>query len=232
MQFFILILVISFTFFLYKLYHLANDDYVLVKKNIPLKDIFNAAIVIILISLLISRIFYVAFNPESVFFSPLGFLLFPYFPGLSLTGGVIGAITAAFIYSKMKKFPQDRFFDFLAMSFIFTLPFGWFGYMFLSSSFTQGAFIRLILYIIIFLTFNFYLTPRSVNLELREGTKYTLFLIVFSLTSLLGNAVDNPGVDAFISNKENFVLLVIFLGSAVLLIKKEIIRRIPFKNDK
>jgi len=232
MEFFVLVLIASLVLFLYKLYHLANDDYILIKKNIPLKEIFNSAVVILLISLFSSRIFYIVFNPEPIFLSPLGFLLFPYFPGLSLTGGVMGAVLVTFIYSKIKKFPTSRIFDFFAMSLIFVLPFGFLSYMILSSSLTIGAFIRLILYVFIFICFNFYLYPKSIQLEIKEGTKSILFLIFFSLISLLGNAVDNPGIAPFLSNKENFLLLGILFVSLMLLLKQEIIGRISFKNGK
>src|SRR3989344_2886665 len=110
MQFFIFVLVICLVLFLYRIYHLANDDYVLLTKNITLEDIFNAVFVCSLVSLLFSRFFYVFMNPNPVFLNPLGFLLFPYFPGLSLTGVLIGGILALFLYIRIKKFPLGRVF--------------------------------------------------------------------------------------------------------------------------
>ena len=226
MQFFILILALSLVLFLYKLFHLANDDYVLIKKSIPLKEIFNSALIILLISLLFSRIFYVLFNPDPVFLSPLGFLLFPYFPGLSLTGGVAGAALVSIIYLKVKKYPISRIFDFFTMSFIFVLPIGFTGYIVLSESFTIASLIRLILYTFLFASFNFYIYPKSLHLDIKEGTKTILFLIFFSLISLLGIAVDNPGTSSFINNKENFLLLIILFVSVLFLLKQEIFGRI------
>jgi len=104
MQFFIIVLIIDFVLFLFRLYHVANDDYVLIKKNKTLEDVFNVAFITALIALLISRFFHVFLNPQPVFLNPLGFLLFPYFPGLSLTGGVIGGSIFLLFYLRQNNF--------------------------------------------------------------------------------------------------------------------------------
>ena len=105
MGFILIVLLISFVFFLFRLYHVAKDDVVLVKKNVSLDKIFDAAVFCALVGLLFSRIFYVIFNPDPAFLHPLVFLIIPYFPGLSLLGGVIGGILFAIVMIKalMKK---------------------------------------------------------------------------------------------------------------------------------
>lgn len=226
MQFFILVLIICLVLFLFKLYHLANDDYVLVKKNISLDSLFNVTFACCLVALLFARLFYVFLHPLPVFLSPLGFLLFPYFPGLSLTGGLLGGILALLFISKRRKYPLGRVFDFFAMSFLFVLPFGLVGYFLLSQDLTPGGILRLVLYLIIFFVANIYLYPKANSLELKDGSSSVLFLIFFSLISLLCNALDNPGISYFISHKENFMLLAVLIISVILIAKQEITGRI------
>lgn len=226
MQFFILVLIICLVLFLFKLYHLANDDYVLIKKNISLDSLFNITFVCSLLALLFARIFYIFLHPLPVFLGPLGFLLFPYFPGLSLTGGLLGGILALFLVSRHRKYPIGRVFDFFSMSFLFVLPFGLIGYFLLSQDLTPGGILRLILYLIVFFVANIYLYPKANSLELKDGSSSVLFLIFFSLISLLCISVDNPGISYFVSHRENFILLGILIISVTLIVKQEITGRL------
>lgn len=226
MQFFFIILIIGLVLFLFRLYHLANDDYVLVKKNITLEDIFNASLVCCVFALLFARFFYVVFNPDPIFLNPLGFLLFPYFPGLSLTGGIIGGMLSLFIYSRIKKFPISRVFDFFTISFIFILPFGLIGYFLLSHDITFGNTLKLVMYAVIMIFVNIYLYPKTSALEIKDGTLTSLFLIFFTLINLLGSAIDHPGTRYFISHGENFILLLILVFSVIFILKQEIVGRV------
>ncbi len=232
MQFFIIVLVICLVLFLYRIYHLANDDYVLVKKNITLEDIFNAVFICSFIALLISRIFYVLMNPSPLFFNPLGFLLFPYFPGLSSTGAIIGGTLTLLVYARIKEIPVGRVFDFFSISFIFVLPFGVIGYFLLSQDFTVGNIVKLVLYSVLLIASNVYLYPKASSLEIKDGTISFLFLIFFALISLLVSAIDHPGTNYFLSHRENFILLSILVVSVSLILKQEIIGRIAIKDGK
>lgn len=232
MQFFIIVLVVCLVLFLFRIYHLANDDYILIKKNITLEDIFNVAFISSGSALLFARIFYVFLNPKPVFLNPLGFLLFPYFPGLSSTGAVIGGILAILAYARVKKIPLARVFDFFSISFIFVLPVGMIGYFILSQDITTGNIVKLVLYTLMLAASNIYLYPKASSLEIKEGTISALFLVFFSLISLLANAIDHPGTNYFISHKENFILLLILITSTGFILKQEIVGRIAIKDGK
>lgn len=232
MQFFIFILIGTLVLFLFRLYHLSSDDYVLAKKNITLDDIFNVAFVCCVPALLLARIFFVAMNPQGVFLNPLGFLLFPYFPGLSLTGGLIGGALTLYWVSRKKKFPIGRVFDFFSIAFIFTLPFGFVGYFLLSQDFTAGNVVKFVLYCLILVGSNIYLYPKASSLEIKDGTISALFFVFFSLISLLAQAIDNPGTAYFISHRENFILLFILLLAVLFILKQEIIGRFQIKDGK
>ncbi len=226
MQIFFVVLIICLILFLFRLYHLGNDDYILIKKNVTLEQIFNCAFICSFFALFSARLFYVIFHPIPVFLNILGFILFPYFPGLSLVGGLLGGALALYVYSRRRKFPIGRVFDFFTMSFIFTLPIGLVGYFILSRDFTPGGIVRLIIYLVIFVSANIFLYPKAPSLEMKEGTSSILFLIFFSLTALLSSAIDHPGVGYFTTHLENFIELAILVFSVILLLRQEIIGRI------
>lgn len=232
MQFFFIVLIICLVLFLYRLYHLANDDFVLTKKNIELEEIFNTSIIISIVSLVFARFFYVIFYPKAVFMSVLGFILFPYFPGLSLVGGFIGGSVILYFYGKYKKFPMGRVFDFFSLSFMFILPVGFIGYFLLSGEFTIGGLIKLILFTAALVVANIYLYPKASALEIKDGTISILFLIFFSVILLLTNAIDNTGISNFINHYENFLLIIMLIFGFILLVKQEITGRLPLANGK
>ena len=101
MQFFILILLICLFVFLYCVFVLANEDFVFLRQDVTMEKIFNIIFIGGLISLFFARLFY-EFSAKNIFSNPLVFLLIPYFPGLSLLGGVAGA-GAYFLFLKIRK---------------------------------------------------------------------------------------------------------------------------------
>ncbi len=226
MQFIIFVLILCLVLFLFRLYHLSNDDYVFIKKNISVEQIFNAAIICSLIALLSARFFYVILNPLHIFLSPLGFLLFPYFPGLSLVGGILGGAIALFFYARSRRFPIGRVFDFFSLSFLFSLPFGLVGYFLLSQNVTTGGIVSLVMYLVMLFSANIYFYPKIGTLEIKDGTTSMLFLIFFSLIILLSNAIDNPGSYYFINHRENIVLTGMLIVGIILLFKQEMMGRI------
>jgi len=229
MGFFFIVLIICFVLFLFRLYHVAKDDAVLVKKNISLQMVFDSAFFVGLVSLFTARLFYVLLNFDPLFLNPLAFLIFPYFPGLSLLGGFVGGVLALYFYGKRRRFPLGRVFDFYTESFGFVLPIGLVGYFLLSGDFSLGGIVKLALFTIIALALNFYFQPKARSLEIKNGTISILFLIFFSLTMLLTCAIDKSGVSNFISNKESLIYSSFLILGIIIFIKQELIRR---KNPK
>ncbi len=226
MHLFFIVLILCLVLFLYKLYHLAIDDYILMKKNVSVDLMFNCAIVCSAVGLFFARLFFVIFHPSHLYLNLLGFILFPYFPGLSLVGGLLGGALALFIFCKRKKMPIGRVFDFFALAFIFVLPIGLLGFYFLSGHIGRGGMIELVLLSIILIASTVYLYPKASSLEMKQGTMSILFVIFLSLTLLLSNAIDNPGILYFRSHLENFILLIMLAGSVGLILRQEITGRI------
>src|ERR1035437_1315616 len=100
MQFFILVLLICFFVFLYCVHVLANDDFIFLRRDVTMDKIFNIIFLGALVSIFFSRFFY-GLSAKNILSYPFTFLLIPYFPGLSLLGGVVGA--GAYLLFLMKR---------------------------------------------------------------------------------------------------------------------------------
>ncbi|MBI3366803.1 hypothetical protein HY041_04225, partial [Candidatus Roizmanbacteria bacterium] len=134
MQFFIIVLLICLFVFLYCVYLLSNDDFIFLRKDVTMERLFNLVFLGGLFSLFFARAVFGIFNQKSIFANPLVFLLFPYFPGLSLLGGVlgVGAFIGFLATRKNSTLPLGRMSDFLSIAFLITLPIGYLGYFVLS----------------------------------------------------------------------------------------------------
>lgn len=222
MQFFIFVLLVCFLIFLFCLYLLANDDFVLLRKDVSLERVFNIAFLVAIFSLISSRVLFIVLNPSSNFLNPLVFFLFPYFPGLTLTGGLVGGIIAFFILVKRGKSPTARLFDFFSISFLCPMALGFLGYFLLSKSkFFSFHYISLIVvYLALFVVFLKILLPRLLNGQLKEGTIGIIFLISFSAISVLENFIGRIG-KTFSFSIEDFILLFLFIVSLVFLVIQE-----------
>lgn len=124
MQIPILFFVIGLPSFLFLLYCFANDDFVLLRKNVSIEKVFNLAFLVLIAGLFSARLFYVILHFNKAFLNPLVFFLFPYFPGLSFIGGIIGGLLFLLFYAKKNKLPAGRLADLFTLAFYCTLPFG------------------------------------------------------------------------------------------------------------
>ena len=74
-----LVIAACFIVFLFCLFVLSKDDFLFLKKNITLEQVFNIAFVAGLVGLFVARSFYVIFNFAPGFVNPLVFLLHLFF---------------------------------------------------------------------------------------------------------------------------------------------------------
>ena len=225
MQFFILVLLICLFVFLYCVYLLANDDFIFLRRDVTMERLFNIIFLGGLISLFFARFFYGLFYAKNILLNPFVFLLFPYFPGLSLFGGVLGAgIIFGFLATRKKStLPLGRLADFFSIAFLITLPVGFLGYFMLSeygfSVIRTGSLV--IIYLILFVVFLRFLLPQLLNGKFKEGTITFLFLIFFSLINLVSNAFPKINILDYFKNFENLILIATLIASTVLLIRQE-----------
>jgi len=222
MQFLILVILLCFFIFLFALYLLTRDDFVLIRKDATLDMTFNMAFITFAVSVLSSRILYITLNPSLDFLNPLVFLLFPYYPGLSLLGGAVGGVLFLLLISKQQKFPMGRLLDFFSISFLSVLPIGTIGYFLLGRQnlFTIAPISLVLVYTILFFIFIKILLPRLLSRRLKDGTIGLIFLICFAVISLVGNFIGRVG-NLLNLGLEDLILIIMLYASLVFLFRQE-----------
>lgn len=218
MQFFIVVLLICFFIFLFCLYYVSRDDFLLIRRDISEDSVFNIAFLLAGVSLFSSRLLWAILNPSSNFFNPLYFLLFPYFPGLSLLGGVIGGGLFLYTIFKVKKMPAGRLLDLFVISALASMPIGITGYFIMSGHnlLSWNIMLTVILYVALFLFFFFFLFPRFTKGRIEEGSIAALFAVAFSAISLLSRVT----IGKFTTSPENIILALLFVFTLVFYIRK------------
>jgi len=199
---------------------LANDDFIFLRKDVSMEKIFNVIFLGALASLFVSRLFF-AFSAKNILSNPFIFLLIPYFPGLSLLGGVVGA--GIYIFALMRRddqFPLGRLCDFFSIAFLISLPIGFLGQLLFSEGniflIKLGA--QAVLYFVLFIIFLKFFLPRLLNGKFKEGTITFLFLICFSFVNLILNAFSKITILGYFRNFENIILILMFFSSFGILI--------------
>lgn len=218
MQFFLLFLFLATFIFLFTLYWMGKDDLILLRKNIALEQLFNITFIALSLGLFFSRLFFVIFNPSSQYLNPLVFLVFPYFPGLSVFGLIL-SIGLLLCYLKFtKKIPLTRISDFYTLSLITALPIGYIGQIFISPKKEHIIlFILSLFYIFLAAVIYLYIYPRLLANKIKEGMITSGFFVLFPIISLLGSFfAHKKGIVLFMGGEEmgNGLLL---LGALVFL---------------
>lgn len=225
MQFFILVLFICLFIFLYCVYVLANDDFIFLRRDITMEKFFNIIFLGGIVSLFSARLFHGFFHAKIILSNPFYFLLVPYFPGLSLLGGVIG-VGAFFLFLATRRknsLPLGRMSDFFSIAFLISLPIGFVGYFMFSQegmlAIKAGG--QAASYFILFIIFLKFFLPQLLNGKFKEGTITFIFLGCFSVISLVSNTFPKFDISDYIKNFENILLILILLLSVGALFKHE-----------
>lgn len=178
-----LALALSGIIFLYSLYKLVKDDHVFIRKGISLEQSFDIAFICLWVSLVVSRLFFLFFQypGQNIFLNFFSSKL----AGFSLVGAIIGAMIALYFVSKWKKLPLGRVGDFLSLSFLNALPFGYLaGTLMYAKTNLLHFGISTVSFLFSLLFFRKFLYPKLLSRSIREGTITILFLMFFSFVSL------------------------------------------------
>lgn len=223
MYFLFLILIFCTFIFLFCLYYLIKDDFVLLRKDISAERVFNLAILASLGTLFFARFGYAVLNPSANFLNPFVFFLFPYFPGLSLVSGVLGGSMIFFLISDFKKMPTGHLFDLLSISFLSAFPIGLFGY-FLLSRVNLLAIKPIAIFLVAVLMFIFFikvLLPKKHKNKFQDGSLGLMFLALFSLMLFAESVTGVFKVVSVLKIEELVVLALTFIICVFLLVKQE-----------
>ncbi len=218
----ILILLPAVFVFLYALYKLVKDDYVFIRKGITLEQAFDFAFISLWVSLIVSRLTFLLLHYQS------GKNIFLQFfslkdPGLSLVGSVIGGTVALLVLGKYKKIPLGRIGDFFSLSFLFALPVGYLcSALFVPRNELLYALLNVVLYFLLMMFFVQFLKPKLMSRSLKEGTLSILFLIFFSIISLVVAFLPSlNNINAFLLNPSSLLTALLLLVSTFFYFKEE-----------
>lgn len=213
--------IICFLIFLYSLYILVKDDYVLIRKNLSLDQIFDFAIGGIIIGFIIAKILTVIFNlqiDKNIFIQFYSFNKFD----LSLTSFVFGCLISFYLIGKRRKFPIGRLFDFLTLAFISSLPVGYLISVFIVNKNEIIYYFALgIIYIVLHFIFWRYIYLKMVSAKIKEGTICSLFFLVFSVVTFTADLVNNIILTSLKFDSDYILLACIFIVSLYYLLINE-----------
>lgn len=213
-------LVIGIFIFLFRLHSLSKEDFVFIRCNVSLEQLFNFAILIFIISLFFSRLIYVLEQPKSIFLNPLVFLLVPYYPGLSFGGGVVLGVLALIYIARRRNLPVGRIMDFFSLSFATVLPFAFFVSAFI---FKNPFFVYTLLFIlfsIVSVFCNKFLYKRLSRGDIKDGVISASFFSFFSFFLLLAVSFIK------VSDKQNVISLTSLILLTSLLVSSGFLLRL------
>lgn len=219
-----ILLIFSLIAFLFSMYVLSNDDITLMRKNISLEHVFNISIIVFLISIFFSRLFYTAFHFTKGYLNPLVFFVVPYFPGLSLAGGVLGGLLCVAFTYQNRKLPTGRLFDFFSISFLFSISLSslvYFSILIVQKKAMLISLIIPVIYFLLFLVLAKGFLPLQKRGELKDGTLGFMFLSSFSVISFLISLFkEKTRLIGFLSGEDLLLVLLLVIGIS-LMIKQE-----------
>ncbi|MBA3724021.1 MAG: prolipoprotein diacylglyceryl transferase [Candidatus Levybacteria bacterium] len=196
----LIVLLPSVFIFLYSLYRLVKDDYVFIRKGISLEQAFDIAFITLWISLIFSRIFYVLFNYQNGKNIFLQFFSFTD-SGFSIIGAIIGCVLSLLVVGKYKKILLGRISDFFSLSFLFALPVAYvMSALLVERNELLYTLLNAVLFFLLMIFFVQFLKPKLMSRNLKEGTIAILFLLFFSLITLLTSLV------ASLNNLQQYIL--------------------------
>lgn len=206
------LIIFSSLIFLFTLFLLSREDFIFLRKNVSLYEVFDVAFLVLLFALFFARLCYVIFHFRPTYLNPLVFFLLPYYPGLSLVGGVLGALITILVLTKRHKYPRGRFLDFFAFAFLSALPLGSLSYLVAGEKQTWFiAALPFLYYTLLFLFFLRVLLPRFIQGQMRDGMLGSLILMNYALFSVVieGIQATNAGSPFFTPQLGIFMLLFI-----------------------
>lgn len=209
MQF--LIVIFCFFIFFYSLYILGKDDYVLIRKNLSLEQLFDFAFFALFIGVLFAWILLIIFHPaiENDFtarlFSPIG-------ASLSLTGIISGCLAGLYLIGKYRRLPIGRLFDFFSLALLSALPAGYLiSIFFIKRKEIFYFIIPGIFYLAAQVFFWRFLLPRIINSRMASGSLCGLFILLFSSVTFFISFFYRFRNSIFDLGTEDYILIGIFL---------------------
>lgn len=214
----LLVVIFCLFIFFYSLYILGKDDYVLIRKNFSLEQLFDFAFIGVFVSVILAKILLIVFH-ITVNVSFVERLFFPTKAGFSLTSIVLGYLLVVFLIGIYRKLPIGRLFDFFSLALLSTLPAGYLlSILFVEKNNIIFYILPGIFYLILQVFFWRFLLPRIINGKLRDGNLCNYFLLIFSAVSIFIYLFYKLISSSVRIEAEEFILLGLFFGSFIFLL--------------
>ncbi len=198
--------------FLFSFYSLSKEDFYFIRKGITLDDLFNIVFIGIFWGIIASRVVFVLMHMNAT--SNLFFYLFTLSAfNASIPGFIIGTLLAIGVTSARRNILYWKMLDYVSIAFLSAFP-----WMILGIS---GNIYAFLLYLVLLFFFILVLLPNYRKSSLKEGSISLLFVIMFSLVSLLENIFI-----LYNNNKlpeiEDYFYIFLFFISSLLLIRSQV----------
>lgn len=200
MEIAILFLTLIICFFL--LYIFSKTDFVLIRQNISLSQVFDAAGVSLIAALLMSRVIFVVNNFRTELLSILRFFHLARFPGLSFFGFILGGGLCLYLIF-MKKKNVSRIMDIFAISFMPLVAVST-----LVDSFKAFQFVPYLFFFICVFIFIFFIQSHK-KYTLKDGSISLIFLLLVCCQTLIYQYA------GFAKNAVIFNFSILFIVSAI-----------------
>jgi Prolipoprotein diacylglyceryl transferase len=178
------ILLLCLLFFLYGVFVYAKDNFILLRKNITLEQLFNISFVNFFLSILISRFVYVLEHINRQYLNPLVLVLFPYFPGLSFAGGLLSSLLILFYFTRKKKMPFWTILDIFSLALSLAVSFGMFFILIVECILTKKLLLPLLVTTIITMILFSLLSILFGKSKLKDGSVGFLSYALLAITQL------------------------------------------------
>lgn len=215
-EFILFIPVLFFVMFL--VYSLAKNDFVLLRKNISLHELFDGVLLSMVVGLLLARIFYLVEIQEFSWFHPFRFFHLVKLPGLSLFGFFVGVIPVLYFLLRKKKVllrVYDIVFISLLPVFIFSLVTR--DYSLIIPSFILQIFLGVAGCIILWICTRFYH-----NYTLRDGSVAMIICMFISLDLFFYGFIGQHQTLFTVLSFSQVCSILLFIGTGALLIKNQV----------
>lgn len=211
----VLLLIPIILFFCFFILHiLSKNDFILLRKGIPLSVIFNNVFLSLFFAFLTGRLLYFLETRQFLNLLPLSFFHVANIPGFLMLGAPIGATLSLLLFLKSAR---ARVFDIFSLSFypfvflyIFVLPF--------------PLYLLVVLFILLFISFVLFLNYHK-NYTLRDGSVYYSTLIILSFLHLVSSfRVEQIYIVERLSFNQILAASILCITIVALLINEQFIR--------
>jgi hypothetical protein len=223
-------ILVCFFLFLYIVYYLSRDDFVLTRKDIPVGKVFSMIFLTGLVVLFSARLLFAFAHPATLLLNPLSFFAVYRYGGLSLVGALVGAEVFIYLYCQYKKMPAGKIFDLFSLAFIGVLPVG-LVINFVLSLGRVGLFENLLFVfsVLLVILFGKVIYPFSAKGEIKDGSLGFMLTALFTFSYFLTKLFLNLKDFSFL-NPENAILLVLLFSSLILLLNQEMMDKFLTKK--